>query len=63
MELAYRTQQQIFNVYENGAIHELHDFMYDELVPKPILSVLHTLWSMDRCKGKPNNVHFLQCIQ
>ena len=63
MELAYRTPQQIFNGYENGSIHELHDLMYDYPVPKSILSVLHTLWSMDRRKGKPNKVHFLQYLK
>lgn len=62
-ELAFRTPQQIFNAYENGAIYELNDFAYDYPVPKTILSVLYGLWCIDRRKGKPAGVSFVEYLQ
>lgn len=62
-ELAFQTPQQIFNAYENGAVYELNDFAYDYPVPKAILSVLYGLWKIDRRKGKPAGVRFVDYLQ
>lgn len=62
-ELAFQTPQQIFNAYENGAVYELNDFAYDYPVPENILSVLYGLWKIDRRKGKPAQVNFLDYLK
>ena len=62
-ELAFQTPQQIFNAYENGAVYELNDFAYDYPVPKPILSVLYGLWKIDRRKGKPAGIRFVDYLK
>ena len=62
-ELAFQTPAQIFNGYETGSIHTYTDLFYDYPVPKPILSVLYGIWSMDRVQGKSAGIPFVQYIK
>lgn len=61
-ELAFKTPQMIFNGHENGAIVHFNDLAYDYPVPEPIVSILHHLWKMDRDKGQPAGIDFVQYL-
>lgn len=62
-ELAFQTPQQIFNAHENGAIFHFNDLFFDYPLPKPIVSVLLQIWSMDRVSGKEAGIDFITYIK
>ena len=57
-DLAYTVPQEIFNAYENGAIIEYIDLVYDYPVPKAIVNELHAIWRLDRLDGEVSGISF-----
>ena len=61
-DIAYRLPAMIFNRFDTGAVVQVNDLLYDYQVPKHILTVLKRFWDMDRRKGKPAGVSFVDYI-
>lgn len=60
---AYRLPQILFNTFEAGSLVHFNDLVYDYQMPKPVLSILATMYGMDRTLGKPAGVSWYDYIQ
>ena len=61
-DVAYRVPQEIFNMFENGAIITYQDLVYDYPVPKLLVNELISLWKLDRFDGEPAGRSFDEYI-
>lgn len=61
-DLSFSAPQQIFNAWENGAVFDFNDLMYDYPIPRPILETLYGLWKLDRQYGEPGGISFAKYL-
>ena len=61
-DLAYQVPQALYNAYDNGAIIEYVDLVFDYPVPKAIANTLHAFWKLDRVNGECTGTTFEQYL-